>query len=112
MFARVVYGRLRSVSTEERREADEEAMGTLKRQPGFVAAYYFSPEEDQEGLLSISLWESKGAALEAMAQGEVQAAHSGFSVLLAAPPRNRIVAVEVEASPDTGAKPGERERRE
>lgn len=96
MFARAVYGRLCPTSAEERREAYTQAMGALSRQPGFVAAYYFSPEEDQDGLLSISLWESKETVLEAMAQPEVQSAHSGFSMLLATPPRNRVVAVEVE----------------
>ena len=64
MFARVVHGRIRTVSLKERREAHKQAADALSRQPGFLGAYYFSPREGEAGLLSISLWETKESALQ------------------------------------------------
>jgi heme-degrading monooxygenase HmoA len=97
VFARVVVGQLRSVSQEERREAYRRAADALSRQPGFRGAYYFCPPEGVPALLSISLWETKESALEAMAQGTVHGAHLAFSTLLAAPPENRFLEVELQA---------------
>jgi len=96
VFARVVYGRLRAISADEKHEAYQQAADALGRQPGFVGAYYFSPLPGEAGLLSVSLWETKESALEAMAHGQVQGAHVSFSTLLAAPPENRLLEVEFE----------------
>ncbi len=93
MFARVVYGRTRAVNSEEKRAAAASAVSALKSQPGFVAAYYFQGEENEETVLSVSLWETREVLLAAVANGQVQGALGRFSLLLAAPPTNKIVEI-------------------
>lgn len=93
MFARVVYGRTRQVTSQETSEAVDAALSSLKGQPGFVAAYFFQGIEDRETALSVCLWETREACLAAVANGQVQGAHARFSLLLAAPPVNKIVPV-------------------
>jgi heme-degrading monooxygenase HmoA len=94
MIARVVYGKLRSdADAAERAAAWEQAVDACEGIEGFHGLYFLEPPEGQEGVLMVSFWDSVERAAAAVNGRKLWTGLSGFSLIVATPPRTEYYPV-------------------
>ena len=71
----------------------EQSLSVLKQQPGFVEAITLTPENEQDQVVGISIWNSKADA-DRFTQGQSQQLLEFYKPLLQAEPKFRSFNVE------------------
>jgi heme-degrading monooxygenase HmoA len=71
----------------------EQSLSVLKEQPGFVQAIALTPENEQDEVVGISIWNSKADA-DRFTQGQSQQLLEFYKPLLQAEPKFRSFNVE------------------
>lgn len=88
MIARVVYGKIRTdADAEQKAAAWQEAVKAHEGLPGFQGVYLLEPPEGESGVLMVSLWDNMEDAVAALHGRSLWTGLSGFSLIVAEPPR-------------------------